>query len=96
MNNIMRWQFKESFSNNRERIIQFLICELIFLDKRINLMQNEKEKKLIRDSYRKIENLLDTQQRDINKVLSKKDYEKIVILVYKMIKKISNNIEQVY
>ena len=94
MNNMIKWQFKESFPNNRERIIQFLICELIFLDKRINLMQINKEKSLIKDSYEKIENLLETQQKDINKVLSKKEYEKILILVYKMLKKISINIEK--
>ena len=96
MNNMIKWQFKESFPNNRERIIQFLICELIFLDKRINLMQINKEKSLIKDSYEKIENILETQQKDINNVLSKKEYERIVNLVYKMLKKISNNIEHVY
>lgn len=96
MNNMIKWQFKESFPNHRERIIQFLICELIFLDKNINLMQNEKEKKLLSNSYKKIENLLDTQQKDIFRVLSKKEYERIVKQVYKILKKISNNIEQVY
>ncbi|MFX1340661.1 MAG: hypothetical protein ACFFDK_18770 [Promethearchaeota archaeon] len=96
MNNMVKWQFKESFPSNRERMIQFLICELIFLDKRINLMQNEKEKKLMRDLFEKIENLLDIQQKDINRVLSKKEYERIINQVYKMLKKISNNIAEVY
>jgi hypothetical protein len=88
----MRWQFKEHFSNKREKLVQLLFSELMFLDKCIKSTQKRNEKRFIRSAYKKIEKLLEKNQKNIDEILAEKDYENTLLVLFNIIKDITNKI----
>ena len=77
MSQLDKWQFREFYYNDREKVIQILTSEIIFLDHCLSKVKKRKEKKIIKKSYRKLERLLTIQIEQMYVKMSENDYEKI-------------------
>jgi hypothetical protein len=92
MSEIMNWEFKVLFSNNREKIIQLLISELIFLEECFKKARNKKERDIIKNTHKKIEEILIAQQKNVDNILSEKDYENLITRIYHLLNNIVERI----
>jgi len=81
MSQLYRWQFKDFFQNDREKIIQLLISEIVFLNHCFNKAKKRKERKIIKKTCKKLEKLLIAQQGQLDVNLSEEDYKNVILII---------------
>jgi hypothetical protein len=92
MSQLYKWQFKEFFNNGREKVIQLLLSEIVFLNHCLNKAKNRKEKKIIKEACETLEKLLIAQQRQFYINLSEEDYKNIILIIIQVFNKVVNKI----
>ncbi len=92
MSQLYKWQFRDNFQNDREKIIQLLISEIVFLNHCLNKAKKRKERKIIKKTCRKLEKLLITQQGQIEVRLSGEDYNLVISIIIQAFNKIVNKL----
>lgn len=92
MSQLYKWQFKEFFNNGREKVIQLLLSEIVFLNHCLNKAKKRKEKKIIKEACETLENLLIAQQRQFYINLSEEDYKNIILIIIQVFNKVVNKI----
>ena len=93
MSQLEKWQFKEFFQNNREKIIQILTSEIIFLNHCLNKAEKRKEIKGIKKAKKKLEKLLNTQLKQITINMSRDDYDDIILIIFQILNKAFNKLK---
>ena len=81
MSQLYKWQFKDFFQNDREKLIQLLISEIVFLNYCINKAKKKKERKIIKKASRKLEKMLITQQGQLDVILLEEDYKDLILII---------------
>ena len=92
MSQLDKWQFREFYYNDREKIIQILTSEIIFLEHCLSKVEKRKEKKIIKKVYRKLERLLNVQLEQMHDNMSKKDYDNITSIIFQIFNKVVNDL----
>ena len=92
MSQLEKWQFREFFQNDREKIIQILTSEIIFLNHCLNQVNKRKEINGIKRAKNKLEKLLNAQLKQITFNISEKDYENIILTIFKTLNKVVNKL----
>ena len=92
MSQLDKWQFREFYYNYREKVIQILTSEIIFLEHCLSKVEKRKEKKIIKKACRKLERLLNIQLEQMYDNLSKKDYENITLSIFQIFNKVINKL----
>ena len=92
MSQLYKWQFKEFFNNGREKIIQLLLSEIVFLNHCLNKAKKRKEKKIIKEAFETLEQLLIAQQRQFYVSLLEEDYKNIILIIIQVFNKVVNQI----
>ena len=92
MSQLDKWQFREFYYNDREKIIQILTSEIIFLEHCLSKVKKRKEKKIIKKAYRKLESLLNVQLEQMHDNMSKKDYGNITSIIFQIFNKVVNDL----
>ena len=92
MSQLDKWQFREFYYNDREKIIQILTSEIIFLEHCLSKVEKRKEKKIIKKAYRKLESLLNVQLEQMHDNMSKKDYDNITSIIFQIFNKVVNDL----
>ncbi|HEY0089007.1 MAG TPA: hypothetical protein VGB37_09190 [Candidatus Lokiarchaeia archaeon] len=92
MNNNLDPCDEESYQINRDKIIQLLINEIIFLGKCYQKSKFPSEKKIIKSAGLKLQKLLIKQKSQINDVLQSVEYQALIELVYQIIENVLKKI----
>ena len=92
MSQLYKWQFKEFFNNGREKVIQLLLSEIVFLNHCLNKAKKRKEKKIIKEACETLEELLIAQQRQFYVSLLEEDYKNIILIIIQVFNKVVNKI----
>jgi len=92
MSQLYKWEFKDFFQNGREKIIQLLISEIIFLNHCLNKAKKRKERKIINKACRKLEKLLITQEGQLDVNLSEEEYKDIILIIIQAFNKVINKL----
>ena len=92
MSQLYKWQFKDFFQNDREKLIQLLISEIVFLDFCFNKAKKRKERKIIKRAYKKLEILLITQQGQLDVNLLEDDYKNIILTIIQVFSRVVNKL----
>ena len=92
MSQLYKWQFKEFFNNGREKVIQLLLSEIVFLNHCLNKAKKRKEKKIIKEACETLEQLLIAQQRQFYVSLLEEDYKNIILIIIQVFNKVVNKI----
>lgn len=92
MSQLYKWEFKEFFQNDREKLIQLLISEIVFLNQCLIKAKKRQERKIIKKNCRKLEKLLITQQRLIEVNLSDEEYKIVILMIIQGFNKIVNKL----
>ena len=92
MSKVIKWQHVDFFQSRREKLINMLLSEIIFLKSHIDKSKLENEQQYLKIAANKLEyvlNLLKNFETD----LSDKDFDKIVKLIYEIFKEIVDNLK---
>ena len=89
MSRVINWQYDDLFRSRKEKLINMLISEIIFLKNKSRFTNKQEfmEKALI-----KLEYLLNIINRN-NTDLSEKDFNKVILLIYNIFRGITEKLE---
>jgi len=92
MSQLYKWQFKDFFQNDREKVIQCLISEIVFLNHCLNKAKKRKERKIIKKTCKKLEKLLIAQQGQLDVNLSEGDYKNVILIIIQAFNNVVNKL----
>lgn len=92
MSKVIKWKYADFFQSRREKLINLLFSEIIFLKSHINKSKILNEQQYLRNALNKLEYTLNFL-KNFEKDLSDKEFDKFVKVIYEIIKEIVVNIE---
>ncbi|MFX0026520.1 MAG: hypothetical protein ACFE8M_08880 [Candidatus Hermodarchaeota archaeon] len=94
MSKVIKWKYNDFFSNQlrREKLINMLLCEIIFLKTQINKYKLNDPQNHIKQGLTKLEYLLNILKNN-DYELSDSDFDKIIRFIYETFKIIVENLE---
>jgi len=90
MSRVINWQYDDLFRSRKEKLINMLISEIIFLK---NKSRSTNHQEFIEMALIKLEYLLNIINRN-NIDLSEKDFNKVVLLIYNIFRSITEKLEK--
>ena len=95
MSKIIKWKYHDFFSNQlrREKLINMLLCEIIFLKKEIYKYKLNDPENHIEPGLKKLEYLLNILKNNDSE-LSDSDFDKIIRFIYETFKNIIESLEK--
>ena len=88
MSQILKSDYKKSPQDYREKLIQLLYHEIIFLGKSYSKTKFYNEKKLIKNAGHKLQKMLNKQKNQRKIVLAQEGFQKIIMSIYQTIEEI--------
>ena len=89
MSRVINWQYDGLFRSRKEKLINMLISEIIFLK---NKSRSTNKQEFIEKALTKLEYLLNIINRN-NTDLSEKDFNKVILLIYNIFRGITEKLE---
>jgi len=91
MSKVIKWQYSDFFEPRREKFVNILLSEIIFLKSHIKKSNISKKNQYLEIGLDKLEYLLNTLKKsDID--LSDKDFDKVVMIIYHVFEEITNKL----
>jgi len=88
------WQYNEFIQSRKEKLVRMLISEIIFLKTRFERANNKKEISYLKKALDKLEFLL-IKLKIYSSDIPEEDFDKVIMLIYRIFKEIADNLEQV-
>jgi len=92
MSKVIKWQYSDFFEPRREKLVNLLLCEIIFLKSHMKKLTLNEEARFIKIALDKLDYLLNTLKNN-DTDLSDKDFDKVVLIIYQIFKEIINKLE---
>jgi len=91
MSKVIKWQYSDFFESRRDKLVNILLSEIIFLKSHIKNSNIGKKNQYLEIALDKLEYLLDTLKKsEID--LSDKDFDKVVMIIYHVFEEITNKL----
>lgn len=91
MSKVIKWRYSDFFEPRREKLVNILLSEIIFLKSHIKKSNIGKKNQYLEIGLDKLEYLLNTLKKsDID--LSDKDFDKVVMIIYHVFEEITNKL----
>jgi len=90
MSKVIKWQYPDFFQPRREKLVNMLLSEIIFLKSQSKKCDNN-ERKWIEVALDKLEYILIALKKN-DKNLSEDDFNRTVMIVYDIFREITNNL----
>ncbi len=92
MSKVIKWQYPDFFEPRREKLVNLLLSEIIFLKSHMKNLTLNEEVRFIKIALDKLDYLLNTLKNN-DTDLSDKDFDKVVLIIYQIFKEIINKLE---
>ena len=92
MSKVIKWQYPDFFEPRREKLVNLLLSEIIFLKSHLKKLTLNEEVRFIKIALDKLDYLLNTLKNN-DTDLSDKDFDKVVLIIYQIFKEIVNKLE---
>ncbi len=92
MSKVIKWQYPDFFEPRREKLVNLLLSEIIFLKGHMKKLTLNEEARFIKIALEKLDYLLNTLKNN-DTDLSDKDFDKVVLIIYQIFKEIVNKLE---
>jgi hypothetical protein len=92
MNKTILWQYNDFIKSRKEKLVNMLISEIIFLKTKISKAQNDNEVKELKIALNRLEYLL-RKLKETGSNLHETYFDKIIILIYGIFKNIAEKLE---
>ena len=91
MSKVIKWQYSDFFEPRRDKLVNILLSEIIFLKSHIKKSNIGNKTQYLEIALDKLEYLLDTLKKsDID--LSDKDFDKLVLIIYHVFEEITTQL----
>ncbi|MFX0141823.1 MAG: hypothetical protein ACFFDN_49760 [Candidatus Hodarchaeota archaeon] len=87
------WQFNDFFQLRKKKLVNLLISEIIFLRTKFERIKNKEGMHYLKNSLSKLEYLLNKLQKYSSEI-PEEDFDKIIMMIYRIFKEIADNLEQ--
>jgi hypothetical protein len=93
MSRVIKWQYNDLIESRRNKLVNLLLTEIIFLKSQYKTMSNKINKECVENALDKLDYLLNIlKNSDLN--LGDNDFDKIIIIIYNIFKEIVQKIEK--
>jgi len=92
MSKVIKWQYSDFFEPRREKLVNLLLSEIIFLKSHLKKLTLNEKTESIETALDKLDYLLNTLKNNDTE-LSDKDFDKVVLIIYRIFKEIINKLE---
>lgn len=92
MSKVQKWQFNDLFESRRDRLINLLLSEIIFLKSKCKEVTNTKNEDSFEIALNKLDftlNVLKNYEHELND----NDYDKIILIIYNIFRDILDKLE---
>ena len=93
MSKALFWQYNEFIRSRKEKLVNMLISEIIFLKTRIERADNKDEVNYLKNALKKLD-YLSNKLRNYSIHMSREDFDKVIMLIYHIFKEIADNLER--
>ena len=93
MSKILKWQYSDLFEPRREKLVNLLLSEIIFLKSHLKKLTLSEKAGSIEIALNKLDYLLNTLKNSDTE-LSDKDFDKVVLIIYQVFQEIVNKLER--
>ncbi len=92
MSKVIKWQYPDLFEPRREKLVNLLLSEIIFLKSHLKKLTLNEKTGGIKIALDKLDYLLNTLKNNDTE-LSNKDFDKVVLIIYQIFLEIVNKLE---
>ena len=92
MSKVIKWQYSDFFEPRRDKLVNLLLSEIIFLKSHLKKLKLNEKTGGIEIALDKLDYLLNTLKNNDTE-LSDKDFDKVVLIIYQIFKEIINKLE---
>jgi len=92
MSKVIKWQYSDLFEPRREKLVNLLLSEIIFLKTHLKKLTVNEKTESLEIALNKLDYLLNTLKNNDTE-LSDKDFDKVVLIIYQIFQEIINNLE---
>ena len=92
MSKVIKWQYSDLFEPRREKLVNLLLSEIIFLKSQLKKVTLNEKTGSIEIALDKLDYLLNTLKNNDTE-LSDKDFDKVVLIIYQVFQEIVNKLE---
>ena len=92
MSKVIKWQYSDLFEPRREKLVNLLLSEIIFLKSHLKKLTLNEKTGGIEIALDKLDYLLNTLKNNDTE-LSDKDFDKVVLIIYQIFQEIVNKLE---
>lgn len=93
MSKTLLWQYNEFVQSRKEKIVNMLISEIIFLKARVKKANNKDEISYLKNALDKLDYLLNKLKNNSSDI-PEGDFDKVIMLIYRIFKEIAYNLER--
>ncbi len=92
MSKAIFWQYNEFIQSRKDKLVNMLISEIIFLKTHVKRAKNNDAMNHLKKALDKLDYLLN-KLKIYSSDMSEEDFDKIVMIIYKIFKEIADNLE---
>ena len=92
MSKALMWQYNEFIHSRKEKLVNMLISEIIFLKTRVKSAINKNEISYLKNALDKLDYLLNKLKNNSSD-MPEEDFDRIVMLIYHVFKEIATKLE---
>jgi hypothetical protein len=92
MSKVQKWQFIDLFESRREKLIDLLLSEIIFLKSKCKKVANQKNEEYLEIALKKLDftfNVLKNYEHELND----NEYDKIILIIYNIFRDTLDKLE---
>ena len=88
MSKVTKWQYSELFEPRREKLVNLLLSEIIFLKSHLKKASITEETKSLKNALNKLDYILNTLKNSDTE-LSEEDFDKVILIIYHVFQEIA-------
>jgi hypothetical protein len=92
MSKVLSWQYHDFIDSRKEKLVNMLISEIIFLKTNIRKRKNIDQIEELKIALDRLEYLLNKLKKDGSEV-PETDFDKIIMLIYRIFRDIADKLE---
>ncbi|MBY9020768.1 MAG: hypothetical protein KGD67_06910 [Candidatus Lokiarchaeota archaeon] len=92
MSKVIKWQYSEFYNLRREKLVNLLFSEIIFLKSHFKKQINTEKRGCIEIALDKLEYLLNSLKK-IDSELTESNFDKVVLIIYQIFQDIIKQLE---
>ena len=93
MSKVVKWQYSDLFEPRREKLVNLLLSEIIFLKRHSKMLSTNEQHECIETALNKLDYLLNALKNNDTE-LSDKDFDKVISIVYQCFQEIIAKLEK--